>query len=156
MTVTERETAAYHEAGHAVIGYRFGQRFAELSIRPSQSERGFCRFFGRLKNPKHEALVSFAGHASQILLFPEDQRPPSRPDFRSVRHIVNSMSAEEYKALVMQAKILIAANWPQVRAVAEGLLEAELMQGNLFAAIIEAVDNGDDWRQIPAWIGRAC
>lgn len=153
MARRERETIAYHEAGHAVAGYRFGQRFAELSIRPSSSERGFCRFFDRMKNPKHEALVSFAGHAAQRYFWPEDRTPPSRSDFRNIRYFVNSMSSGEYRALMMEAKILVAANWPQVNAVAEGLLEAEFLQGDLFAKIIEAVDNGDDWRQIPAWTG---
>ncbi len=151
MAVNERETIAHHEAGHAVVGYRFGQRFAELSIRPSNSERGFCRFFDRLKNPKQEALVSFAGHAAQKYFRPEDLSPPSRSDFRNVRHFINSMSSVEYRALLMEAKALVACNWPQVSAVAEGLLEAEFLQGKLFAEIIEAVDSGDDWRQIPAW-----
>lgn len=152
MNQIARKIVAYHEAGHAVIGYRFGQRYADLAIFSLQDKEGFCQFFSGLSNPRHTALVLLAGHAAEIHLCQNGPEKPSRSDHRKISQLTGSMTTSEFKDLLKEAEGLIAANWHQIQAVAEGLLEAGTIRGGLFAEIIEAVDNDKDWRQLPSWI----
>lgn len=152
MKQMDKKIVAYHEAGHAVIGYRFGQRFADLSINSLQDKEGFCRFFSGLNNPRHTALVLLAGHTAEIHLCQNGTKKPSRSDHRKICQLTGTMATSEFKKLLKEAEGLISANWHQIQAVAEGLLEAGTINGGMFAEIIEAVDNNKDWRQLPSWI----
>lgn len=152
MKQTDKKVVAYHEAGHAVVGYRFGHRFADISIYSSKEKEGFCQFFSGLNNAKHAALVLMAGHAAEIHLCQNGLKKPSRSDHRKICQLTGSMPSSEFKKLLKEADDLVAANWSQIQAVAEGLLEAGSIKGGMFAEIIEAVDNGKKWRQLPAWI----
>lgn len=51
------------------------------------------------------------------------------------------MSTSEFKELLKEAENLVAANWHQIQAVAEQLLESGTVKGDVFAKIIEAMDN---------------
>lgn len=152
MKQLDKKIVAYHEAGHAVVGYRFGQRFADLSIYLIKDKEGSCQFFSGLNNPKHAALVLMAGHSAEIHLCQNGLKKPSRSDHRKICQLTSSMSTAEFKKLLKESDDLVAANWHQIQAVAEGLLEAGTIKGAMFAEIIEAVDNGENWRQLPAWI----
>lgn len=141
MKSTAKEIIAYHEAGHAVAGYRFGQRFADLSINSLNGTEGFCHFFSSLSNPKHAALVLLAGHAAEKHLCQVRRKKPSRSDHRKICQLTRSMSTSEFKELLKEAENLVAANWHQIQAVAEQLLESGTVKGDVFAKIIEAMDN---------------
>jgi hypothetical protein len=144
MNRIDREIVAYHEAGHAVIGYRFGQRFADLSIQSSNGREGFCHFFSGLNNPKHAALVLLAGHAAEKHLCQSASKKPSRSDHRKICQLTGAMSSSEFKALLKQADELVTADWHQIQAVAKRLLEEGMVKGGMFAEIIEAKDTNRD------------
>lgn len=141
MKPIDEETVAYHEAGHAVVGYRFGQRFAHLSILSSKDVEGFCQFFSGLQNPRHAALVLLAGHAAEKRFCQVHTTRPPRSDHRKICQLTHFMPTSEIKALLKEAEDLVAANWCQIQAVAQKLMEAGSVKGSAFAEIIEAVDN---------------
>lgn len=141
MVPIDKATVAYHEAGHAVVGYRFGQRFAHLSIHTSKDVEGFCQFFSGHQNPRHTALVLLAGHAAEKRFCQAHTRKPSRSDHRKICQLTHFMSTGEFKALLKEADDLVAANWCQIQAVAQKLMETGSINGSAFAEIIEAVDN---------------
>lgn len=148
----KRELTAYHEAGHAVIAYRFGHRFENLSIKPEKKRSGFFRPWKKTDNAEHEVLMLFAGDAAQKHFCPNDKSNPSISDYRRIWHLTDSKRPEAYPELMAKAKKLVVENWAQIQAVAEALLETDLLNDGLVAVIIEAVDNGDNWRKQTAWM----
>jgi hypothetical protein len=66
---TEREATAYHEAGHAVIGYMFNAQFCSVSIKPNEDSSGrvlvtedyYQRYSEGRRERRSVALASFGG-----------------------------------------------------------------------------------------------
>ena len=44
MTEEERRRYAYHEAGHAVVGYSLGLRFDYITMEPTEDSRAHVQF----------------------------------------------------------------------------------------------------------------
>jgi len=149
----ELKRSAYHEAGHAVIGYRFGHRFAEISVVPnSKYNTGHCRFFFELDNPHSRCLVLLAGHAAQKAYDPDDMSDPSITDYREVWRLSDAMPVGTYPKLLSEAEHLVRENRNQIQGVAEALMECRVLDGGIFAVIIDCIDKGIDWRQSPEWV----
>ena len=146
------ERTAYHEAGHAVVGYRFGHRFGEISIKPDKRRLGYCRFLCNLDNPEHRILVLLAGHAAQKAYDPDDKSDPSVTDYRQVWCLSEGMPTGAYLEMFSKADRLVSENMKHIQAIAEALMECETLDGGVWADIIDAVDKGEDWKQSPSWI----
>jgi len=138
---------AHHEAGHAVIGYRFGLGLADVTIKPGKNRNGFVGFWKEFKTTEQEALTLLAGHAAQKYFHPDDKSEPSISDYRRLWSITESMQSVEYRELFLTVDRLVAENETQIQAVAEALLECETLEAGLFACIIDDVDSGLDWRK---------
>lgn len=155
MGVKELTRTAYHEAGHAVIGYRFGLCFGEITIIPDGKRNGLCSFWGGLDEAKPEKaiLILFAGDAAQKMYDPDDKSNPSISDYRLVWRISDdfSIKPEQYNQLLQEAKNMVSANLKQIQAVADALMKAKRMESGIYVHIIKCVDNGQDWEKTPEW-----
>jgi hypothetical protein len=154
MENKRRERNAYHEAGHAVIGYRFGLRWGDVAIKYVKEGTGCIRRWFEVIDIKHRMLVLLAGHAAIMVFDPSYKGFPPMNDYRVVWRLCDAigMSAEDYRNLFIEVDGLVAANRKPIQAVAEALLECETLESGLFAQIVERVDQGDDWRQSTPWL----
>jgi hypothetical protein len=154
MDFKGRERTAYHEAGHAVIGYRFGLRWGDVGIKATKERTGSIRRWFEVIDIKRRILVLLAGHAAIMAFEPAYKGLPSMSDYREVWRLCDSisMSAEDYHKLFIELDALVAENSKQIQAVAEALMECDTLDSGLFSHIIELVDEGKDWRQSTTWI----
>jgi hypothetical protein len=151
----KEESKAYHEAGHAVLAYRFGVRWMDCTIIPKhRHQAGSCSFWGGMEGLeiKERILVTLGGHAAQKAYDPKDKSDPSLSDFRSVWRRSEGMTPRAYNKLFLEVDRMIQENWPQIQAVANALMEVPTLEGGMCACIIESVDRGEDWRQDKTWI----
>ncbi|MGV8073942.1 MAG: hypothetical protein AB2L11_05230 [Syntrophobacteraceae bacterium] len=152
MTRKRRERAAYHEAGHAVIGYRFGHRIGKVSIKSDEKRDGYCEFNNRLDDPEHQILMLLAGHAAQKARNPDHKSDLSLPDFIQAWRVLNGNPSMDFLGLVSKAERLVSENIRQIQAVAQALLECETLVDRGWTCIIDDVDKGNDWKQGIDWI----
>jgi hypothetical protein len=156
MDLKTLQKTAYHEAGHAVIGYRFGLRWGDMALKSAkENTSGVHRWF-EVIDLKQRMLVLLAGHAAVMAFDPSHKGLPSISDYREVWRLCDSiaMTPGEYRKLFIEVDDLVAANTRQIQAVAEALLECGNLESGMYAIIIEQVDKGEDWRRSSEWIAR--
>lgn len=145
---------AYHEAGHAVIAYRFGYSLQSINILPDKKRNGICYIYGKPDgNPEQEILILAAGDAAQKVKDPNDDSEPSITDYRKIWSITDkaTLPSGSYNRLLQEAKDLVIENWKAIESLAEALLEIKELEGLMHAFIINCVDSGQNWRETEDW-----
>ncbi len=146
------EHTAYHEAGHTVIAYRFGIIHGETNIFSNKNKAGVFRADISKLQDSQKILILLAGDAAQKIYDPNDKTDPSISDHKMVWKLSENMPPEEYISLQSQAKSMVSDNFQQIQAIAEAVLETKIIGQYLGKFIIDAVDNGENWRKTEAWI----
>ncbi len=83
------EINAYHEAGHAVVGYLLGREPIRVSINP-HVPTGECVFktaeLNTENKKRNQIIIVLAGHAADEIIF-EIVLPLSSPDIRRANEL---------------------------------------------------------------------
>lgn len=148
--VTQRESTAYHEAGHAVVAYRLGLVVDSTTIRPDPAKEtlGVSLSEGPWMNGStddDQITVLYAGLAAERLVEPGAQvEDGAFGDYEqaAVLHGLESRPAH----LEERAATVVAEHRAAIEAVAQALLEHETLPGDEAAVVVDCVDEGLDWR----------
>lgn len=143
---------AYHEAGHAVIGYALGGMIDSLQLGGESNgdlprRFGDCRInWGRVDphgdwQVQREVLTVLAGPAAEMVYRGERFDPksfgPWQDDWRTAWEIGRSMASDEMRRaqvlwlLTLRLEKLLRGDrcWPAVAALADELLAHEFLEG---------------------------
>ncbi len=139
-------STAFHEAGHAVIGYRVGKRMGWLGLHyvhvvPGFGAEGACKFV-RLP-PKTQAgwrAVLYMVTAGPMAQFYYDgYQDGGENDYEQIdeclQHVPKSHKSFESRVLRM-----VRADWPAIKAVAKALARRRFLNGFDFERIMQRVD----------------
>jgi len=146
----EMETA-FHEAGHAIIAYRFNHDCDKLTIVPKDGLSGSfsseCEWMDG-STDHEQIIVLFAGFEAQRL-YNENANPlGSQGDFEYAKHLLQTQPPNSDVDLKNEASKMVKDNWGVISAVATSLMEWKTLSYDEWSIIIDAVDEGEDWRNI--------
>ncbi len=144
--IQSREDSAHHEAGHAVATCRVDLVGGAVTIKPKDGKLGLTLHEGDSitgATDDLQAIIAYAGYAAE-------KRHNSRAD--KTGSISDEESAEFYahgkeEELRKKAEKIVAESWEQIECVAMALLEDEILMWEEWDVIINAVDEGREWRK---------
>lgn len=140
-----REPAAYHEAGHAVVGYLCGARL--LFVQVDECAAGQCNFERSTLTGEREIRIAMAGPAAEYMCthphagrFTLADCNASTDDLRDVENYCANFSPKERplvreQHLAATCKILVS-HWSVVQALAGEVVEQQCVCADRFARII--------------------
>jgi ATP-dependent Zn protease len=170
---SELERTAYHEAGHAVVGYFLDVPFGETSIIPNEEENtlGYMKpenveaFLANLNTNGHlvkdmlatenHVLRLLAGHASELLFIGTPSMGSIDDYVRASRFLSELLQEDDieegkigdgaFRWLKWKATVIVAAARDEIEAVAKALLEKKtLKRDDIVACIEEAMAKTDE------------
>lgn len=154
---------AYHEAGHAFVGWKLGERVKIATIEPNtrrgsdgyvisrsgrhNADLAYSRLSGQRIGEQHNAVVVLmAGEAAQRRHNPKSVRPwHAGGDRKEIADILTSMherneARQAYRYLEVRTKNFVEdrRHWPVISHLARELIKHRRMNGEqVVAAIIE-------------------
>ena len=151
----EAASVAHHEAGHGVIAYRLGLQTGRLTIEPDR-EAGTLGTSATESEwadgslDREQILVLYAGYAAEKHYDTDANAGDSYNDDEKAKRLLQFQPPETERELRSTASELVAENWPAIEAVAAALLEHNTFNDDGWTIIIDAIDEGDDWREVLA------
>jgi len=140
----ERQQVAYHEAGHAVVAYRYNHYVGTVTIRPNEATLG--RAVTEIGTPdKEQIVVLYAGFAAQRQFAPSADKLWAASDDDIASELLKFLPAEKESVLRAEADRMVIENWKHLEAVAAALLEYETLDDD-WTIIVDCIDEGEDWR----------
>lgn len=145
------EQRAYHEAGHAVVGYCLGLDLGPATIIPdeeagtegvSSSESPVCdgsRYEGNI-------VSLYAGGAAQRRFDPTAGDSGCGRDNEEAAALLGDHYDES--TLRQRAEELVESHWGKIEAVASMLIEEKTLSGDDIGTICVAIEEGVDWRTV--------
>lgn len=146
-----RASAAYHEAGHAVIATRYGHSTGSLTIEPDD-ERGINGSamteseWADGSKDREQIVVLYAGYAAQKKFDPTADPGGSSLDNERASELLRNNPEFTEGELRDEARQLVDNNWEQIAAVATALLEFTTLDED-WDIIVDYTDDGKDWRE---------
>ncbi len=156
------ESVAYHEAGHAVVGWHEGLRLDRVTIIPGKEYAGLVEWEGLFKSREdpdlemtpamcermaRHARVNLAGIIAQRRYNARSYREHDDfSDRTTVTHLAHSLGGNEeitnaYMRLWdAQTRAVLDLHWSRVEALAEALLEKRELTGDEAVRVMLAVD----------------
>jgi hypothetical protein len=129
---------AWHEAGHAVIAYRFGVEVAGVTIVAYRDYAGRCL---RLRtDPERAIQIALAGSLAEMRISPTSSYDRGDYDTASglARDLAGSDGARELlKHMEQRTRSLVECCWLAIERVALALLDSDLLTGQQVKNIIE-------------------
>ena len=150
----DEEFTAFHEAGHAVIGYRLNLlgHYATIIPDPREGTDGLCEQEDWDLYPEgacKQIISLFAGDASAKKKFPDYKGySGAEGDLESSSDLLRYTGGITESELHSQTALLIEENWPHICAVAEELVEAKTLNSEEYELIIAAIDEGRNWKEL--------
>lgn len=138
-TIGARLAAAYHEAGHAVIGLGLGVEWCTIDPRrvmPGQSGVTCCRMDGPPESKFHYLSAGFLAERKVGFSSWPEAFWGAGNDFRTAQQIFHQTSVP-MDELVARAENLVEREWPRIQAVAAVLIADEFLTGDQVASILE-------------------
>ncbi len=157
---TERQAAAYHEAGHAATHLHFGHDVLQVTIEDDSEAAGHVYTYGLMMyEPRHRKtlvrehiIVCYAGGEAQRRITPsvepwhvEDDEaqafdllrecPP-----RGVSYVGDDAYCARLEQLRSEARRLVGRLWPEIERIAAALLERGTLSGAELRQVCELVD----------------
>jgi hypothetical protein len=144
---------AFHEAGHAVIGYRFNILGDELSIMPDYDKGTDGHhtqepWDGTEGNAIEQIIVLYAGAEADRQAFPNMKPKGVDDDDEKASNLLSYVPNEAKENLRGKASSLVKENWKAISAIAEELLQSKKLSWEEWSIIIDAIDEGEDWRKV--------
>jgi hypothetical protein len=141
-----RERAAYHEAGHAVVGHLCGARL--LFVQVDEGAAGQCNFERSTLTGEREVRIAMAGPAAEYMYshphaggFALADCNASTDDLRDVDNYCANFPPQERQRVREQhwaatCNILVS-RWAVVQALAREVVEQQCVCADRLARIIE-------------------
>jgi hypothetical protein len=146
----ELRVTAYHEAGHAVIGYRLGFDLGPVTIVPKGGSVGNCVGEPAWTDGSRDEdyVVSlFAGAAAGKRIDPIEGDRGCGDDNEKADELLRSHDDLNASELRQRAEDLTTKHWAEIEAVAGLLIEEETLPGDDVDFICDAVaESGAKWR----------
>ena len=149
MSENERIRTAFHEAGHAVVAYHFNHYGGRLTIVPAngimgsaQTEAEWCDG----STDEEQICVLFAGLVAERRCDPTADPDGSRQDEEAAHRLLDLRPAGTEERLRAETERLVEQDWPGIEAVSTALLEAGTLEAEEWQMIVDATDEGLDWR----------
>lgn len=140
--VTEQESIAYHEAGHAVVAHKLGVKVRSVTIVPAQGCLGECEhrsmlFDGGLferENVERAIQINLAGPLAQKRFHRRSYRRfhGSRDYYRAsglARYLAGSDEREFLKDQELLTETLIERWWNEIARIASARLQYDHLSG---------------------------
>lgn len=139
-----RKALAYHEAGHAVVGYALGLEIEQVTIVPSHGSLGRCRYQGWDEEEAAEdietaLLVLLAGAGAEEIAM---QAPSRSADLSKARDLALAQGRSEAEADEQMDRVrsrvtgFLKHHWPVVKALAAVLRDQRELDGTEAIAVI--------------------
>ena len=145
---------AFHEAGHAVIGYRFSLEAGELSIIPDESNGSLGHHVqeiwegGPPEGAKNKAIALYAGGEAARIAFQMVGLLGTEDDDEKAGGLLRIATQATEASLRAEAVKMIKENWSQICAVAQELQRKMILVQDEWSIIIDAIDEGEPWEEI--------
>jgi hypothetical protein len=142
-----RKALAYHEAGHAVIGYAIGLEIEQVTIVPGEGSLGRCRYQG-WDDEQAEAdfdtalIVILAGAVAEEIAMGAPSRGADEPKALSLvlsQGISEAAAARRIAETRMLVSRFLEGHWPVVKALAVALRKDRVLEGPQAVAVITRV-----------------
>jgi ATP-dependent Zn protease len=142
---------AYHEAGHAVAAYRFKHEADTISIVPDPLTGilGFSREEYESMDGStsvEQIIVLYAGWAAEHKYDSNSNPLESVGDTEKAGYLLQYIEGETESILRIKTEKIINENWNAIEALATALIENQTLKYDEWTNIIDAVDEGEDWR----------
>ncbi len=143
---------AYHEAGHAVVNFRFCLDLGAVTIilDHKKNQGGSCTSeceWGDGSIDSEAAIVFLAGYEAQRKYDPAADFGYSADDEAEALRLSHGR-IEELRSTAAQ---MVENNWRQIEAVAMALIEDGTLKGEECEVIVNSIDEGKDWRVVLEW-----
>lgn len=141
----QRETSAYHEAGHAVACWVLGMEIESVDIHfeADTQQAGCCSWVSQYKRlDEDRLLLALAGPAAEMRRFPHRRwfLVLYHPDMAVARDIIeNSGDCHSIDEWLRRAQKMIRENWQRVEAIATALLRHDELTGVEVKNVLEAL-----------------
>jgi hypothetical protein len=139
----ERQRAAYHEAGHAVVAWKLGIPIVELAIESMPGHGELARGLKIIEETRgstamHVAAAVFmlAGHCAQVRWNADAGWRGCEQDRVDAREHATALLVR-LRSFEEQAEELVHGDWHRVEALAVKLIERPVMPGTDAIRIIE-------------------
>jgi|GEM_PF-1192929 len=142
---TDDESTAYHEAGHAVVSYRFNNCSGDLTITPKKGALGSLldESDGASETEFiHEIIILYSGFAAECRHDEHADKRGSAQDDEKASTLLQCVNESECN-LRLKAKELIDKNWPIIEAIAEKLITHKTLSCDEWQIIIDSFDEGE-------------
>lgn len=148
-------STAYHEAGHAVIGYRLHLESDILTIVPDYVKGTLGshtqeNWDSTSDGAREQVIAYFAGSEAQRYADPEADLSGSCSDNEHAAYLLQFVNGGTEKTLRAETANMIRENWAQISAVASELVRAKTLFYEEWSIIIDAIDEGESWENILA------
>ncbi|MCO6458600.1 MAG: hypothetical protein J5I93_25110 [Pirellulaceae bacterium] len=149
MDEDTRETA-FHEAGHKVAAARLGFDIGDCDIIPDDEDgrAGVSRDEGPWMDGSRDedhVIVLYSGFQAQRRHNPQADPAVAGRDDEEAAHYVQLNKFSEVE-LRKRAEELLDKHWAEVEAIATLLIEEKRLDGYDIEVVLEAFDEGEDWR----------
>jgi Peptidase family M41 len=132
-----RKALAYHEAGHAVIGYALGLEIEQITIIPNETSLGQCRYRDwETSGPaddldSHLRLILAGAVAEEIAMGAPSRGSDERRalDLALLRSDSEAEAAERVDAARSRIARFLEEHWPVVKALAVALRRDRELDG---------------------------
>jgi hypothetical protein len=147
----KKRHTAFHEAAHAVIGFRLDLQGYELSIKPDNTKGTDGRHVqeewdGTAKSAHDQIIAYLAGGEADRIAFGGEAPLGTEDDDQKAADLLPFAEGESLAFLRIEAIRLIEKNWDCISAIAEELLRATELSYDEWSVIVEARDEGKDWK----------
>jgi hypothetical protein len=156
-------TTAIHEAGHAVVGLRYGLRVDWVSLVPVDGARGRCHFDGDRSpdpGPLHCAAMFVAGQLAVRMMLGRPERAnwldEADSDIENALAILavlpNPLLGRQIAEL--QERSALWTRWDQVRRLADALEQRKIISGEKVRELALGVKRIDPAKHLTIVNGR--
>ncbi len=162
----DKKYIAYHEAGHAVLQYRFHLYNIGASIVEDNDSLGramrlyedidICCIDPETKEEvvkidlesiRKNMMVKYAGRAAETILNPKRKPTGYWGDYQRAKEL-NELAGNVFnqRKLIFETRKMLKENWKQVEAIANELLALNELNDDEVELIIDAIDKGRDYK----------
>lgn len=146
----EEKAHAYHEAGHALVAYRFGHYGGIITIMPQGVTLGTSTSESEWADGStdiEQIIVLYAGFAAESKFNKDANILGSSSDNERAADLLKNYPNETESSLRIRAKEIIDKEWIIIEAIADKLFQYKTLEEDEWSIIIDAFDEGEDWEE---------
>lgn len=143
------KNVATHEAGHALVAYRYDLCLGRITIVPDREAGilGSSQSEGESGNgstDRDQIVVLYAGRAAEYLFFPNDEQTGYEGDEERAAELLRFQPGGAEQELREMTAEIVAANWREIRELADLLIVEKTICAQCLGVVIGCIDEGID------------